>query len=107
MVYTNLRDVPAAIANREDFEGNSISGYVVQNGTPSLPSLGALSYEWRERFYADRELGIWYIVFSYDTPIAWVTGSGDDKHTVIVDQRFSVTTSKHQGKVRYGFSLTD
>lgn len=103
----NLRDMPKAIANRYDFEGNSVKAYNVQNGNPSLNSFGQLNSEWQERFIADRDAGIWYIVFSYETPIAWVTGSGQYKHVVIVDQKFSVTTSKHQSKVRYGFSLTD
>jgi hypothetical protein len=37
-----------------------------------------------------------YVVFSYATPIAWHTPGG---WTVPVD-RYSVTTSKHQGRVR-------
>lgn len=36
-----------------------------------------------------------YTVYSYDTPIAWHTPSGWH----VVEQRFSVTTSCHQGQV--------
>lgn len=39
---------------------------------------------------------ITYVVWSYATPIAWVT---DDSRVHKVAQRFSVTTSKHQGKL--------
>jgi hypothetical protein len=36
-----------------------------------------------------------YVVFSYSTPIFWVH---DDGERVRPDVRYSVTTSKHQGK---------
>jgi tellurite resistance-related uncharacterized protein len=37
-----------------------------------------------------------YIVFSYETPIAWHTPAG----WYMVEQKFSQTTSCHQGQVR-------
>lgn len=37
-----------------------------------------------------------YIVFSYATPIAWVT---EDGTAYRVKQKFSVTTSQHQGRL--------
>lgn len=40
--------------------------------------------------------GVTYVVYSYDTPIAWYT---PDRGWYKVGQRFSVTTSKHQGKL--------
>lgn len=47
------------------------------------------------QFFIDAH-DIVYVVYSYDTPIAWVKRDG----TVhIVDQKFSVTTSKHQGNL--------
>lgn len=39
-----------------------------------------------------------YVVTSYATPIAWHTPNGWH----IVEQRFSVTTSNHQGQIRRG-----
>lgn len=44
----------------------------------------------------DRDL-IKYIVWSYSTPIAWFIGSGVGWH--VVDQKFSITTTKHQGNL--------
>ena len=41
---------------------------------------------------------ILYVVTSYATPIAWRTTNGWH----VVDQRFSVTTSRHQSQVRLG-----
>jgi hypothetical protein len=37
-----------------------------------------------------------YVVFSYATPIAWVKADGE---TYKVKQKFSMTTSQHQGKL--------
>jgi hypothetical protein len=59
------------------------------SGTP-----GRLNDVERESFM--RALStIVYIVYSYTTPIAWVCDGSAQAH--IVDQKFSATTSKHQG----------
>lgn len=47
--------------------------------------------------------GIDYVVYSYETPIAWVSSQGQGR---VVEQKFSVTTSKHQGKLWKFNSLT-
>jgi len=45
-----------------------------------------------------------YVVYSYDTPIAWHVTEEIDGHTigcwVVVGQKFSCTTSKHQSLIR-------
>ena len=46
---------------------------------------------------AHSPVGIAFVVYSYATPIAWVRTDGEVYN---VRQRFSVTTSKHQGLVR-------
>lgn len=47
--------------------------------------------------YSDSARSADYVVYSYDTPIAWhVPGEG----WTIPDHKYSVTTSAHQGKVR-------
>ena len=56
---------------------------------------GQLAGEDLEKFYADLPQ-ITYVVWSYSTPIAWVCSDGNFHK---VSQRFSVTTSKHQGKL--------
>lgn len=43
-----------------------------------------------------------YAVYSYATPIAWVT----DGAWAIPDVRYSVTTSRHQSAARYGAHLS-
>lgn len=48
--------------------------------------------------------GIRYVIYSYNTPIAYLTvgmaqGRGVSKW-IVPDARYSVTTSKHQGRVR-------
>lgn len=54
---------------------------------------GRLNPEWAARYSADFDK-IVYTVVSYSTPIAWVLDSGE---VVKVGQKFSVTTSGHQG----------
>ncbi len=59
---------------------------------------GLLPWEWVEAYRADRENpGISYVVYSYQTPIAWVRKDGE---TVIPDVGYSVTTTRHQGLCR-------
>lgn len=56
--------------------------------------LGWLNAEESNTFMIDHIAGITYVVYSYETPIAWVRADG---HVHYVEQRFSPTTSKHQG----------
>ena len=56
---------------------------------------GRLHGEDQAQWWADVNR-ITYVVYSYATPIAWVTSDG----TVYkVKAKFSVTTSKHQGQL--------
>lgn len=71
---------------------------------------------------AVREGRIEYVIYSYSTPIAWLEWVGNDKpqavygsdgtvvgysprRWVVPNHKYSVTTSKHQGKVRTALSL--
>ena len=71
MKRITLRQAVEAIRNREEFQAGSLSGYHV---------------------YQPDE----YVISSYATVIAVVKDSG----TWIDDQRYSVTTSRHQSIVR-------
>lgn len=52
----------------------------------------------RDNFRASRDSGLLaYVVMSYATPIAWALTDGT---TVVVEERFSATTSRHQSVVR-------
>lgn len=83
-----------AIANAEDFTTHgSLSGETIENRWQVSP--GRLSGDDREQFHADRD-SIVYVVWSYATPIAWKRSDGT-WHKVA--QKFSVTTSKHQGNL--------
>jgi hypothetical protein len=53
-------------------------------------------------YLAIREGRASYVVTSYATPIAAVV----EGRWIIAAQRFSVTTSKHQGQARYGAALS-
>lgn len=59
----------------------------------NLPNFGHL-----DRDYHDSVMGADYVVYSYDTPIAWRSGSTG--WWWIPDTRYSVTTSRHQSKIR-------
>jgi len=56
---------------------------------------GWLSGDERETWHNQRG-DMDYVIVSYGTPIAWRTPSG----WYTVEQRFSVTTSRHQSQVR-------
>lgn len=79
-----------AIANREPFK---TSGALFAD-TYSHGTAGYLSREELDAYHADL-IDIDYIVYSYSTPIAWHTPSGWH----VVKQKFSPTTSKHQGNL--------
>lgn len=85
----SLRDMGPSIANRENFDGNSVTGRKV-NYTPST---GRLAQPHAEELAKDNPN---YVVSSYGTPIAW---HGDNGWKMPA-QKHSVTTSKHQTYVR-------
>lgn len=59
---------------------------------------GRLPAEWVDVYRSDCENpGISYVVYSYQTPIAWLRNDG---RTVIPDVGYSVTTTRHQGLCR-------
>lgn len=64
--------------------------------TVSRYDLGWLNSDEANRFMIDHLAGISYVVWSYDTPIAWVR---DDGTVYRVSQKFSATTSRHQSKL--------
>lgn len=92
MAYTNLRDAREKVRNLEDFTGNSLRGEFFPNGTPINFYMGRTKYV--------VPAGSLYVVYSYDTPIAWIDNKGK---AFITDEKFSVTTSKHMHSV-YGLS---
>lgn len=87
-------DVAIAIRDRVDFTtGGGLSGNSTPTGMGSF-DFGRLAGKDKERFLEDWR-AITYVVWSYKTPIAWFTG----KEWYVVKQRFSVTTSRHQGRL--------
>lgn len=94
------RSIPSLIAQRKAFKGNSVSAQV----NPDWVDTGRLAAEWRSRLREDSNAGLAYVVFSYATPIAWVTLDGT---VVVPDTKYSPTTSNHQGLVRQGGLVSD
>jgi hypothetical protein len=86
-------DFRDTLARRESFTTSGALRGV--SGTP-MHRWGQLPYDYRASVLrAD------YVVYSYSTPIAWhVPNEG----WVMPDTRYSVTTSKHQGKIATAIS---
>jgi hypothetical protein len=92
IISSNSLKCAQAIGNREVFKTRG--ALYTTDGAMGPWHSGRLTGEDLEAFR--RDMGhIIYAVFSYATPIAWVT-LDDRVHRV--SQKFSVTTSKHQGK---------
>jgi hypothetical protein len=90
MKQLNQRDAIHYIATRQEFRASALEGRVYGVGN------GRLDPEEIEKYNRDLN-SVTYWVYSYSTPIAWYTeGNG----WYVVEQKFSVTTSKHQNYVR-------
>jgi len=89
MKQMNQRDAIHFIATQQDFKASALSGSYVK----FTPSTGRLDPEESAKL---RDAVARYVVFSYGTPIAWYGEQG----WYVVEQKFSVTTSKHQNYVR-------
>jgi hypothetical protein len=96
MKQMNQRDAIHYIATRQEFRASALEGW---QGTANKDSAqrgrGRLDDEETSKMLSVADT-IDYVVFSYDTPIAWHSEEG----WYVVEQKFSVTTSKHQNYVR-------
>lgn len=94
MKQMNQRDAIHYIATAQEFKASALSG-VNANTSGLNGAYGRLDAEEFARF-KEAEIRVDYVVYSYGTPIAWHTSEG----WYVVEQKFSVTTSKHQNYVR-------
>lgn len=84
------------ITNRKAFRTQTGSMRGVVGGAEEM---GHLPEAYREEA-GDAE----YVVYSYQTPIAWITADGQ---RVIPDIGYSLTTGSHQGTVKHAWQGTD
>lgn len=76
----------ACANSNKTFRGYRVNGPVSMRGDLPEP--------YRTDIVTDRPV---YVVWSYSTPIAWITNAGQ---CVIPDVKYSPTTSNHQGLCR-------
>lgn len=91
----NQKEAMHRIVARQEFGATSLSGKFFKY----TPSAGRLGEEYKI-LCEDFEEGA-YVVFSYSTPIAWHGKNG----WYLVKEKFSVTTSKQQSKIRHSLGL--
>jgi hypothetical protein len=96
--YGKGRDaLDVALREHKSFKtGGALHGEEWDRAYVSINDLGQLPREHANAFMLDHMTGITYVVWSYDTPIAWVRKDGT---VVEPDVRYSRTTSKHQGRL--------
>ena len=87
----------ACIARIEEFRNNGSSNqpsfYAVRVSTASFLNTGLLVGAEREAMRDAMKAGdVSYVVYSYQTPIAYVVNG----EFVTIDKKFSVTTTRHQ-----------
>ena len=90
VTWNDLADV---LTDQVPFDGNSVRAR--RDWDPNTNGPGRLSAADRVLFYEDERHQ--YVVWSYATPIAWVTASG---RVIIPDAKYSATTTRYQNKCR-------
>ena len=94
MPQLNQRDAIHYIATGQQFKASALSGSSFKKYTVDAGRLNAEEYaKLNEATHGEEWV---YVVFSYGTPIAWRTNEA----WYVVEQKFSVTTSKHQNLTR-------
>jgi hypothetical protein len=95
-VRLNQKQAVRAIADRMAFQAGALNAERVHTGSSRDEGYmrGEAYEQWRADCEADR---IAYVVRSYATPIAWFTV---DRGWIVPADKYSVTTSRHQGIVR-------
>ena len=87
-----LRDVSSRVSNRQEFQANkSLSG-------GRHIHAGRLPEPFRAEFWAAIKAPDFYVVHSYQTPIAWFANGA----WMFPPVKYSVTTTRHQSYVARG-----
>lgn len=95
MPALNQKDAEHYIATRKQFTASALRGSSCKGWVPEAGRLNAEEYAKLDQTV--RYGSEWvYVVWSYDTPIAWF----DEEGWYVVSQKFSVTTSKHQNLIK-------
>jgi hypothetical protein len=98
MIRTTTGDAHKAIATLTPFAtSGALSGRRPHGETFTAWESGRLAQQHVDSFRAST-----FAVYSYSTPIAWVT----DGRWVIPSDRYSLTTSRHQSAARHGAHLS-
>jgi hypothetical protein len=100
-MWTKLRDILVGAPEEFNPDSANLRGRNVKVG--DLSRLGWLPDEWRAVWREDKDTTV-YAIWSYDTPLAWRVYRNGKARWIMPDVRYSVTTSKHQGKVRTALS---
>ena len=97
----NAAAIARALKNGENF---ATSGALKGEASPQWIGSGRMGIADANVMDTTRdEHGIDYVVYSYGTPIAY--RAEDSGEWVVPDTKYSVTTSKHQGTIRYALTL--
>jgi hypothetical protein len=98
MAYASYKMISALVADRKEFDGNSMKGRIKTKS--NYIATGQMPKEFVDELQADIEAmqydSILYLVYSYQTVIGWWTQENGWKRP---DVKYSVTTSKHQSKI--------
>ena len=96
MARQKPEEVAQAILNGRAWQASALS--VEPSNGKGLNNYGILPSKWVRVFDIDAPS---VVVYSYATPIAWRADSGTWR---VPNERYSVTTSKHQGIVKRAIS---
>lgn len=94
----NSSDTAYAVARLQPF-----STYGNMGAATSFYSSGWLRRDGLDAWHRDVNT-VDYVVFSYRTPIVWHT---PERGWVTVGRNFSASSSKHQGRARWGVGMSD
>ena len=96
-IRTTTRNASAIARALQAGEPFTTSGALSGEPYPLLVGGGRLPYEWASSI--DNPI---YVIRSYATAIAWQNSDGE---WIVPDARYSATTSKHQGTIRYALTM--
>jgi hypothetical protein len=96
--HTNFYELAKRLKARSEWYMGQMIGKPVANGYGYYT--GHMPQYLKDKFFAQAHV-IDYIVWSYDTPIAWHTNTGWE----LPEYTYSATTTKHQGKINVALSV--
>lgn len=99
--------IETSVDRKQNFDRGNVSGKWVNKDRYRSGSVGMLPSEFAKVLNEHSMLGDLFVIYSYSTPMAWYLLNEGASKWYYPNTRYSVSTTQHQGAIRYALTGQD